>query len=79
MDLGDGGDLIELNGWTSPQMLRRYCGEQRLQRLPKFPEVAGITLGRVMIPRNRTNKILHKRPGGVMSRRLPGRRLTVGE
>ena len=44
-------------------MLRRYCGEQRLPRLPKLPEVAGITLGRVMISRNRTNKILHKRPG----------------
>ncbi len=33
-----------------------------MQRLAKPPEVAGTTLGRVTISRNRSDKILHKRP-----------------
>ena len=29
---GDGGDLMELNGWTSPQMLEWYGGSARSAR-----------------------------------------------
>ena len=29
---GDGGDLMELNGWTSSQMLRRYGASARSAR-----------------------------------------------
>jgi hypothetical protein len=29
---GGGGDLMELNGWTSPQMLRRYGASARSVR-----------------------------------------------
>ena len=38
------------------------AGADSLQRLAKPPEVAGTTLGRVTISRNRSDKILHKRP-----------------
>ena len=29
---GPEGDLMELNGWTSPQMLRRYGASARTRR-----------------------------------------------
>jgi integrase len=29
---GAGGDLMELNGWSSPQMLDRYAGSARAAR-----------------------------------------------
>jgi hypothetical protein len=32
---GAEGDLMELNGWTSPQMFRRYGASARELRMPR--------------------------------------------
>jgi integrase/recombinase XerD len=43
---GAEGDLMELNGWSSPQMLRRYGASARARRT--YPHHAGPAVTRAM-------------------------------